>query len=76
MNNSRRKRINESISLLEDAQQKLKVVLDEEQDALSSLPDDEKYDDMRDGMDNLISELDDTITSLEEALDTLNGADF
>jgi soluble cytochrome b562 len=76
MNNSRRKRINESISLLEDAQQKLKVVLDEEQDALSSLPDDEEYDDMRDGMDNLISELDDTITSLEEALDTLNGADF
>ena len=76
MNNSRRKRINESISLLEDAQQKLKVVLDEEQDALSLLPDDEEYDDMRDGMDNLISELDDTITSLEEALDTLNGADF
>ena len=76
MNNSRRKRINESISLLEDAQQKLKVVLDEEQDALSSLPDDEEYDDMRDGMDNLISEMDDTITSLEEALDTLNGADF
>ena len=76
MNNSRRKRINESISLLEDDQQKLKVVLDEEQDALSSLPDDEEYDDMRDGMDNLISELDDTITSLEEALDTLNGADF
>ena len=76
MNNSRRKRINESISLLEDAQQKLKFVLDEEQDALSSLPDDEEYDDMRDGMDNLISELDDTITSLEEALDTLNGADF
>ena len=76
MNNSRRKKINESISLLEDAQQKLKVVLDEEQDALSSLPDDEEYDDMRDGMDNLISELDDTITSLEEALDTLNGADF
>ena len=37
MNNSRRKRINESISLLEDAQQKLKVVLDEEQDALSSI---------------------------------------
>ena len=76
MNNSRRKRIYERISLLEDAQQKLKVVLDEEQDALSSLPDDEEYDDMRDGMDNLISELDDTITSLEEALDTLNGADF
>jgi len=76
MNNSRRKRINESISLLEDAQQKMKVVLDEEQDALSSLHDDEEFDDMRDGMDNLISELDDTITSLEEALDTLNGADF
>lgn len=76
MNNSRRKRINESICLLEDAQQRLKAVLDEEQEALSSLPEDEEYDDMRDGMDNLISELDDTITSLDNALDTLNGADF
>ena len=76
MNNSRRKRIADCINKLEDAQEKLKKVLDDELKALVSLPDDEEYDDMRDGMDNLISELDDTITSLEEALDTLNGADF
>lgn len=76
MNNSRRKRINESICLLEDAQQKLREVLKEEQQALSSLPDNDEYDDMRDGMDNLISEMDDTITSLDDALDTLNSSDF
>lgn len=76
MNNSRRKRINESISKLEDAQEKLKIVLNEEQKALSSLPDDEDFDDMRNGMDDVISSLEDTLSSLEEALDTINGGDF
>lgn len=76
MNNSRRKRINESISQLEDAQEKLRDVLNEEQEALSSLPDDEEYDGMRNGMDDIISGLEDTLSSLDDALDTLNGADF
>ena len=76
MNNSRRKRISESIRLLEDAQEKLNKVLYDEKDALSKLPDDEEYDDMRDGMGDLIVELDDTISSLENALGTLNDADF
>ena len=76
MNNSRRKRINESIKLLEDAQAQLNKALNEEQKALSSLPDDEEYDDMRDGMDDIISGLEDTLSSLDDALSTLNGADF
>ena len=76
MNNSRRKRISESIRLLEDAKEKLNKVLYDEKDALSKLPDDEEYDDMRDGMGDLIVELDDTISSLEDALGTLNDADF
>lgn len=76
MNNSRRKRINESIKLLEAAQTKLEIVLDEEQKALSSLPDDEEYEDMRDGMDEIISGLKDTLSSLDDALGTLEGGDF
>ena len=73
MNNSRRKRIADSIKKLEDAQVKLKIVLDEEQKALSSLPNDEDFDDMRNGMDDVISGLEDTLSSLD---DTLNGGDF
>ena len=76
MNNSRRKRINESISLLEGAQVNLTSVLKEEQNALSSLPDDEEYDDMRNGMDDIISGLEDTLSSLTDTLDTLYGQDF
>ena len=76
MNNSRRKRIADSIKKLEDAQVKLKIVLDEEQKALSSLPNDEDFDDMRNGMDDVISGLEDTLSSLDDALDTLNGGDF
>lgn len=76
MNNSRRKRINESIKLLEDAQSKLKTILDEEQKALSSLPDNDEYDDMRDGMDDIISGLEETLSSLDDTLSTLDGLDL
>lgn len=76
MNNSRRKRINASISELEDAKLKLENVLSEEQEALSRLPDDDEYDDMRDGMEEIISGLEDTLSSLEDVLCTLYGAVF
>ena len=76
MNNSRRKRINESIGLLEEAYGQLNMVLSDEQKALSKLSNDEEYDDMRYGMEDFISELEDTISSLEDALGTLNDADF
>ena len=76
MNNSRRKRINASISELEDAKVKLENVLSEEQEALSRLPDDDEYDDMRDGMEEIVSGLEDTLSSLEDVLCTLDGADF
>ena len=76
MNNSRRKRISESIKLLEDSQSKLKKALDEEQKALSSLPDDDEFDDMRNGMDDVISGLEDTLSSLDDALDIICGGDF
>lgn len=76
MNNSRRKRINNSIATLTDAQSKLQKALDEEKAALSKVPDTEENEDQREAMDGIISNLDDALTSLGDALDTLNNADF
>lgn len=76
MNNSRRKRINNSIQTLKEAQSKLERILDEERNAQNELPDDDEYDDMRDGMDDIISGLEDTLSYLEDSLSTLDGCDF
>lgn len=76
MNNSRRKRISESIKSLQDAKTKLEKALMEEKHALEKVPDDEKYDEMRMEMDNIISGLEDTISSLEDALNSLECIDL
>ena len=76
MNNSRRKRINQSILALTGAQERMQKALDEEKAALARIPDDDDSEEMRDGMEEIISGLEDALSSLEEALDTLNGADF
>lgn len=76
MNNSRRKRINQSILALTGAQQRMQKALDEEKAALARIPDDDDHEEMRDAIDEIISGLDDAISSLGDALDTLNGADF
>lgn len=76
MNNSRRKRINQSILALTGAQQRMQKALDEEKAALARIPDDDDHEEMRDAINEIISGLDDAISSLGDALDTLNGADF
>ena len=76
MNNSRRKRINQSILALTGAQERMQKALDEEKAALARIPDDDDNEEMRDGMEEIITGLEDALSSLEEALDTLNGADF
>ena len=76
MNNSRRKRINQSILALTGAQERMQKALDEEKAALARIPDDDDNEEMREGMEEIISGLEDALSSLEEALDTLNGADF
>lgn len=76
MNNSRRKRINQCIADLNDAHTKLTAILDEEQKALANVPDDEEYDDMRDGMDDIVTGLDDLLPTLQDAINTLECADF
>ncbi len=76
MNNSRRKRISQSILALTGAKDKMQKALDEEKDALAKIPDDDDNEEMRDGMDEIISNLEESLSSLEDALDTLNNADF
>lgn len=76
MNNSRRKKINQSILSLTGAQERMQKALDEEKAALDRVPDDDEHEEMRDAMDEVITGLEDALSSLGEALDTLNGADF
>lgn len=76
MNNSKRKRIYQCISYLNDAHNELSKVLNEEQKALANVPDDDEYDEMRDGMGEIISGLDDLLPTLQDAIDTLENADF
>ena len=76
MNNSRRKRIYQCIEDLNDAHKELSKVLEEEQKALAKVPDDDEYDEMRDGMDEIITGLDDLLPTLQDAIDTLEDADF
>jgi exonuclease VII small subunit len=76
MNNSRRKRITESITSLKEAKSKMEQALKEEKLALEKVPNDDEYDDMRWGMDDIISGLEDTISNLEDALNSLECIDL
>lgn len=76
MNNSRRKRIDESLLALKETQAKLELVLSEEQKALEETPDDDEHYDMRNGMEDVISGLEDSLSRLEDAIDTLDNSDF
>lgn len=76
MNNSRRKRISRCIEDLNDAHNELSKVLEEEQNALAKVPDDEEYDEMRDGMSEIVTDLEDLLSTLQDAIDTLENADF
>ena len=76
MNNSRRKRIYQCISDLNDAHKELSKVQEEEQKALAKVPDDDEYDEMREGMDEIVSGLEDLLPTLQDAIDTLEEADF
>jgi len=76
MNNSRRKRINQCIAELYEAQNELSLILEGEQNALAKVPEDDEYDEMREGMEEFVSGLEDTLTNLEDAINTLEGAYF
>lgn len=76
MNNSRRKRINQSLLSLKGAQDRMKKALEEEKTALARIPDTEENETKREAIDEIISGLDDALTSLDDAIGTLESADF
>lgn len=76
MNNSRRKRINQSIMTLTGAKERMQKALDEEKAAFAKIPDTEENEEKRDAMDEIISNLEDALSSLDDAIQTLDNADF
>ena len=76
MNNSRRKRIKQSIIALTSAKDKMQKALDEEKSALARTPNDDDHDEMREAMDEIISNLEESLSSLKDAIDPLKNADF
>ena len=73
MNNSRRKTIARSLATLQKAHEKLQAALEEEKKALQNIPDD---DDQRDAIDELIGNLEEGISTLGDAIESLDSADF
>lgn len=76
MNKSRRKRIADSLSSLQTSRELLNTALEEEKLALSKVPDDDDNEEKRDAMDEIISGLEDALSSLDEAIEALEGTDF
>lgn len=76
MNNARRKTIARSLATLQDAHAKLQAALEEEKKALKNIPDDDDHEDQRDAIDELIGNLEEGISTLGDAIDNLESADF
>lgn len=76
MNNSRRKTIARSLAALQKAHEKLQAALEEEKKALQNIPDDDDHEDQRDAIDELIGNLEEGISTLGDAIESLDSADF
>lgn len=67
MNRQRRKRLNEAFDLINRAQEIIEDVKEEEYESKENLPDNFKYGERGDEMDNYIEMLDETIGFLLDA---------
>lgn len=76
MNNARRKTIARSLATLQQAHAKLESALEEEKLALKSIPDDDDHEEQRDAIDELIGNLEEGISTLGDAIESLDSADF
>lgn len=76
MNKARRNKISDSILALKGAQERLCKAMEEEKIALARIPDTDENEERREAMDEIITGLEDTLSSLGDAIDTLEGADF
>lgn len=76
MNNARRKTIARSLATLQQAHAKLESALEEEKLALKGIPDDDDHEEQRDAIDELIGNLEEGISTLGDAIESLDSADF
>ena len=76
MNNARRKTISRSLDSMVSVLPVLKETLEAEKTSLSSIPDDEDNYERREAVEEVIDNLGNAISSLEEAINSLEGADF
>lgn len=76
MNNARRKTIARSLATLQQAHAKLESALEEEKLALKGIPDDDDHEEQRDAIDELIGNLEEGISTLGDAIVSLDSADF
>ena len=76
MNGYKRKRIRESALILMGALERMRKVYEEEQAVLDSIPCSEEYESELDNQTEIVGKLEDAISRLEEALETLSDAGF
>lgn len=76
MNNARRKTISKSLDTLKSVLPILKKALDAETAALTQIPDDDDNEDRRDAVKDVVENLENAISSLEDAINTLDSSDF
>lgn len=71
MNKLRRKELNSIIEILEEANSRLEMVKDEEQEAFDNLPEGIQYSERGEQMEEYVSQMDEAYDSIQEAIDTL-----
>lgn len=78
MNNARRKEIARSIAELTNIKQSLSEIHEKESTALASLQEisNEEDEEKVDALNELLQNLEEVISSVEECLDTLESAEF
>ena len=74
MNDKRRKLLNEALRNLEDAENKISIALDEEEDCLNNLPENLEGSDRYERMENAIANLEDALSSLDEVKENVESA--
>lgn len=76
MNKSRRKIVESSIASLKESYKKLEAIHAAENEYLGRIPENDENEDKIEAISELVEHLDDAISSLRDAIDTLEGGDF
>lgn len=71
MNAKRRKELEKVIELIEDAKNKLEALKDEEQEAFDNMPESLQYSEKGERMEEIISNLDDSLSDLESTIENI-----